>query len=277
MPFVKPAMRKVVDSNFMRSPKLSAYLAVNPNNRIIISDYAGVEAHTGSTLVTVAESMAIPARFPRQVIVLKSTYTICGLRGIGKGLQKRLIDEHSTRSFSKYCKQLVAAKSGDQSVQTQLLANGKAAVDVLNSIEAAVPKFTGAISLIASKFTPQERRQIRERETFPRALINKLVNQVLDTAVIIFANDPRTQSLPDYDTLLNRYTFRYTLCGQLLTLLWGAQGGASGARLATVRNDLIDLHFATCATYFDGLLSGDLKTQSIYRRAVHILNLMKAA
>jgi len=84
-----------------------------------------VEAHRESPLTTVPESMGAPAD-SRQVLILKTTYTLCGLSGRTKGLQRRLIDEKTDEWLSKYCQRLKAADSGARGVQRQLLANGTA-------------------------------------------------------------------------------------------------------------------------------------------------------
>jgi hypothetical protein len=97
----------------------------------------------------------------------------------------------------------------------------------------------------------------------------------MDTSRLLFEGDSRISRFPSYDELLNHYTFRYSLCGQLLAVRWGAHGGADGAKIRRLRNDLIDLHFATCATYFDGLMSEDRKSVSIYRQANEILQIMR--
>ena len=43
-----------------------------------------------------------------------------------------------------------------------------------------------------------------------------------------------------------------------------------------LRNDLIDLIFATYATYFDGLMSQDEKAQRIYKQANFIVRAITA-
>ena len=43
-------------------------------------------------------------------------------------------------------------------------------------------------------------------------------------------------------------------------------------RVDRLRNDLIDVIFATYATYFDGLMSRDDKAQRVYNHAAFILS-----
>lgn len=70
-------MRTVVDSNFLQSDGLRAYLSKSPANMAVLTDYAAMEAHKPDTLEMLYRSMAIVAEFPRQVIVLKGTQAVC--------------------------------------------------------------------------------------------------------------------------------------------------------------------------------------------------------
>jgi hypothetical protein len=72
-------MRKVVDSNFLRSPTLREYLSEGTGNCAVLIDYAAMEAHKGDTLETIYRSMEILTEFPSQVIVLKGTQAVCGI------------------------------------------------------------------------------------------------------------------------------------------------------------------------------------------------------
>lgn len=61
--------------------------------------------------------MEILSEYPKQVIVLKGTQKVCGLRGRRAGLQRRLIDEGQTQGFGKYCRDIEAAERGDMVLQ----------------------------------------------------------------------------------------------------------------------------------------------------------------
>ena len=241
-------MRKVVDSNYLRSPKLAVYLSASPHNHIVLSDYCGMEAHKGDTLTTVRESMATPCRFPRQVIVIKPTYVICGLSNRAKGLQQRLIHSAATARFSTYCRALTPAQLERVGIQEQLLANGEAAADLQKSIEAAVPNFVAVIPDVHKALTGDERAVIRGREALSSLIVNKIVGESMRTAATLFSRDPRVRVAPDYDSLINDYTFRFAICANLLAIDWAARGGATGAKTSTMLNALIASPIATCDT-----------------------------
>ena len=45
---------------------------------------------------------------------------------------------------------------------------------------------------------------------------------------------------------------------------WVAVGGAKNVKVERLRNDIVDVSFAGHATYFDGLLSADVKATELY-------------
>jgi hypothetical protein len=96
-------MRKVVDSNFLRSDALKAYLAESTDNYVVLTDYAAMEAYKGEMPASIYASMEILAQHPKQVIVLKGTQTVCGLSWRDAATPELLIDVNQTREFPDYC------------------------------------------------------------------------------------------------------------------------------------------------------------------------------
>ena len=103
---IRGCLRKVVDSNALRSPDLQQFLAERPTNIAVVSDYVGVEIHKKDPLITLPESMRVLCQFPRQVLVLKGTSILCGMSGRSARLQQRLIDARGTKEFPRYCQVL---------------------------------------------------------------------------------------------------------------------------------------------------------------------------
>ncbi len=139
----------VVDSNALQSPLLRDYLSTATSNFAVLTDYASMEAYKGNTLVSIFRSMEILADFPRQVVVLKTTGVVCGLRGRQPGLQRRLIDREQTRGFSKYCDRLLAANPGDLSLQKQLGHFGRTADAQMDRMLADAANIPEAIEEVA--------------------------------------------------------------------------------------------------------------------------------
>jgi hypothetical protein len=266
-------IRKVVDSNALQSNLLRAYLFKSTNNFAVLTDYASMEAHKGNTLVSIFQSMALLAEFPKQVIVLKTTGVVCGLSGRRAGLQRRLIDEDQTRGFSKYCHGLRAAKFGNESARRQLIDNGHAADEQMDRMLADAVRMPEAVHAVSARFTETELKIIRTRSPFSDQLIRKVLESVLALAKELYARHPKATVVPSVDELPNAFLFRSALCALVWALDRIAMGGLPrDAKAENIRNDLVDQNFAAFATYFDGLLSLDQRLLRNYDRAAFVLD-----
>jgi hypothetical protein len=231
-----------------------------------------MEAHKGDTLASIFPSIALLAEFPKQVIVLKTTGVVCGLSGRQAGLRRRLVDQKQTRGFPEYCKALRVAKLGDQSARQQLLDNGRVADDQMDRMLADAQNMPEAVRAISARFTEAELKIIRTHSAFSDQLIRKVLESVIALAQELYARHPKPTAVRAWDELPNTFLFRTALCGFVLALDWIAVGGPKDVKITKIRNDIVDVNFATYATYFDGLLSMDEKPLRIYDRAAFILD-----
>jgi hypothetical protein len=268
-------MRKVIDTNALQSNDLRAYLAADRKHLAVLTEYAGIEVQKGNTLKSIFPAVEILSDYPDQVLVLKATQTLCGLRARGRGLARRLIDERATADFKRYCQQLARARAGDQRLLAQILRRGREASAISDRILAGIPDVTEGRRQIASLYSPAEQRILRTHGVIPKELGDKVLSHVALLAALLLRDHPSVTERPDVETVCNRYLFRYALCAHLWTLDWMADGSNESSD-ARVRNDVIDLHFATCATYFDGLLSSDAKAMRVYREAARWLQAFTA-
>jgi hypothetical protein len=263
-------MRKVVDSNFLQREELRTYLARSRRNYAVLSDYAAMEAYKGDTLASIYKSMAILSEYPRQVIILKGTQTVCGLSGRTAGLQRRLISESQTRQFSVYCRQLLAARHGDQTIENQLLRLGRDATVHMDRVLADAKKMATHFEKLAELFTQTEVRALRTGARPPDVMLDKMLTHILWTAGFMFRDHPRVKKLPKWKETPNTLIFRASVCFYLLALRWISVGGAKGAKPEKIRNDIVDINFAAYATFFDGLLTCDKKLAALYKDAVRL-------
>jgi hypothetical protein len=264
-------MRKVVDSNFLQSEELRVYLSKSPRNFAVLTDYASMEAYKGNTLVSICRSMQILANFPRQVIILKGTQTVCGLKGRSSGLQRRMIDETQTRGFGEWCRKLAAAERGDIRLQNQLLELGREATTQMDRILADARKFSPGLEEVSKTFTPVELKTLRTDAPYTEELFGKIIGNILIMAAFMFADHPRVAKLPPIAELPNTFIFRVALCAYLLALRWISVSGARNVNPERIRNDIVDLNFAAVATFFDGILTSDVKVRQIYHDAHFLL------
>jgi len=260
-------MRKIIDSNQLQSENLRTYLAKSKSNFAVLTDYAAMEAYKGDTLVSAFKSMEVLCEFPGQVIVLRSTRVACGLSGRLAGLQRRLIDHSQTREFPIYVRSLLAAKRGDTRYVKPLLTHGAEASAHMETMLRDAETTGETIEEIAKLHSKEERAAFRNGDGFPVGMVNKVVKNVMQIAAQLFQNHPNASRWPPYEQLPNTFIFRSSLCMYLLALDWGARGGVRHASPAKLRNDTIDMNFAAYATYFDGLLTADAKTERLHQEA----------
>ncbi len=265
-------MKVVVDSNYLRDERLAKYLRSSATNLAILPDYAAMEALKGDPVVGMYESMKVLARFPAQVQVLKTTLLVCGLSGASHGLQRRLVDVPRSREFAVFCQRLASARDGFTPLTSQLQVLGSESRAHLARVEADARSFSEASVEAARLFTADERRQILLPQRLPSALHRKLMLQVMHLSAVVFDLHPSVRRLPQPRELINTYIFRSSLCHLLLGFAYAAIGGVPTKSTPRIRNDMVDTHFVTCATFFEGLLSRDELANRLYLQTTLVLN-----
>lgn len=264
--------RKVVDANFLQDDRLRAFLEKDRANRVVLTDYAAMEAYKGDTLLSIFKSMEILSDYPSQVVILRGTKEVCGLNGSGRGLAKRLIDHSQTKGFARFCIDLKKAKAGDTRTQVALLTHGRDANQHMNLVLNDVADFAESVQGVADTFAKDELSILRREKSFTASSLDKLQKNILLLAGFMFRDHPNVNALPSINVLPNTFIFRYSLCTYLLAIWWVSEGGARGARAERLRNDLVDMNYVAYSTYFDGLLSKDKKANEIFAVAKYMLS-----
>lgn len=270
-------MKCIVDSNRLRDEELEKFLLSSPANIAVLTDYAAMEALKGDPVIGMFESMKILARFSSQVQVLKTTMEVCSLSGSSRGLQRRLVDIPRTREFGDFCHSLASAHSGNTPLVAQLNKLGNESRAHMARVETDAPEFASSSVEAARIFTQEERRKILAPGQLSSELHRKLLHQVMYLSAVIFDLHPAVRRLPNSDELINTYIFRSSLCHLLLGLEYASFGGVDGKTPARIRNDMIDSHFATYATFYDGILSRDNLTNRLYSAAIQVLDRFRIA
>jgi len=263
-------MKMIVDSNYLQCEALRDYLSASTENCAVLTDYAAMEAFKGNTQV-IYRSMEILAESPNQVIVLKSTQDVCGISPSDAVRPDGLIDFDQTRGFAAFCYHLARAKCGDPSLRMQLAQSGREAAAHMDRILADMPQLNLGIEQIAATYSAEELKILRRREPLTPKMGEKLIHQVMLLAGELFSKHPRVAEVPGGPEVRNTFIFRHAICAYALALRAIEDGAGGRARPQKLRNDYVDVNFATFATFFDGLLSADKKAQSIYVEAKFLL------
>jgi hypothetical protein len=263
-------MRMVIDSNYLQCSALRDYLAASTDNYAVITDYAAMEAYKGDARV-IYRCIEILAEYPEQVLILKGTQEVCGLTAHETDRPETLIDYDQARGFAQYCQALAAGRRGDRSVRSQLSQLGRDAADHMERVLADMPKLNRGFNQVEATYTPEELKILRRQGPITQKMGDKLVQQVMLLAAELFSTDPKVAKPPRGPEVRNTFIFRHAICAYALALRLISVGGAGKTHPEKLRNDLVDVNFATFATFFDGFLSADKKAQEVYGVGKYLL------
>jgi hypothetical protein len=87
---------------------------------------------------------------------------------------------------------------------------------------------------------------------------------MMESAFFSLAEGSDAAALSPLSEAVHALAFRFGWAGYVLALWWIRNGGIESANDDTLCNDILDAQQAAVATYFDGLLTKDVKLQSIY-------------
>jgi len=257
----------------LRDSALADYLRSSPSNLAVLTDYAAMEVYKANSVEALRRSMGILSQYPNQVLILKGTQALCGINARAAGLQRRMVDEHQTRDFKHLCR-LLPHVSDDQ-IRDQFNELAHSAAAQMDRMLVDAKTTAEAIEKIQEAYAATELLVIRRDEPYTEEMIRKLMTHVSELARNLIQRHPRARKFrKGAEEPRNNFLFRVALCAYLLALRWIAVGGAHSASPEKIRNDMVDVNFAACATYFDGLLSSDKKLLSICDEAIVWLDLI---
>jgi hypothetical protein len=268
-------MRKVIDSNMMQSEVLRAYLSHSRANYAVLTDYVAMEAYKGDTLHSIYRSMEILATRPKQVIVLKGTQAICGMRGRRAGLQRRMIDESQTRGFEEYCRDLQAAKNGNRGLEESMLALGREATSHMDRILVGAREMPEVFDDVAKSYSQEDLRLLRSGRPLTHEALSRTVRNIRVVVATIFRDHPKVNKLPPANELGNTFIFRFSLCAYVWALRWISVGGAAQTKPGKLRNDMVDINLVVYGTFFDGLLTADEKASELHQDVLRWLSALR--
>jgi hypothetical protein len=260
-------MKKIVGSNYLRRPELRTYLSKSNKNLAVITDYVAMEAYKANSPIELYKSMEILAEYPKQVVILKPTSIVCGLKSRTAGLQRRMICEEQTRDFHKYCSKLNEAKNGNTAMYSSLLEHHKVATEQMDRIRADGTKLIDGFKAVEKLYTDNELKIIRSNSKLTPTLKDKIIKNIIILSDHMFMSHPQVKKLPTSKELKNTFIFRFALCSYILLNKWISTGSQELTNLDSIKNDQVDLNFATYALYFDGLLTFDKKPLDVYNKA----------
>jgi len=269
---VKTVMKKIVDANYLQRPELHDYLTDSPDNYVVFTDFAFMEAHKGNALINISRSLEIVFDFPEQVMVLKDTRDVMALDFSSAHLPEHLVDDNRTVGFTEFCRQVQLAREGDATMSEEITRRGQWVSDYFEERRTRHDAIVDGIKGFIKSFEPSHLKALRTYQPLPPDMIEKAKKDVVLLSAFLFRDSPAATHRALSNGLRNHYIFRHTLSVYLLCLRWIADGGVDHLPPEKLGNDFVDMTYVSYATYFDGLLSGDKKMNELYGDTMWFLN-----
>jgi hypothetical protein len=223
-------VRKVVDSNFLQTDALKAYLSASPTDYAVLTEYAAVEAYKQNAVSSISSRMETLCQFPAQVIVLKGALLACGLSGHKAVSPAGLIDQEQTREFPDFCRHLVAAKFGDRELQKQIDEHSREAKALIDRMLLGAQTLSDGIELLEKTFTPAELKILRRRERYTPQMHEKLIDFILRLTREFAKQHPNVPKIKRGPQIRNTFVFRFALCGYVSILKRIEEGGVGNVK-----------------------------------------------
>lgn len=266
-------MKMVIDANYFEHEDLRNYLRSSRENIAVLIDYAGMEMRKGDALRNVSRSLSILCHFPKQVLVLKGTREVAGLRMATQGLDKRLIDKTQTRDFAKFCAQTRRAVNGDNLLKAALEDSARTAKDHFDAMQKGMRQMEVVVAGYAKRFTQKELTELRTGRTYASGLDAKIAEHIFELWATVSRSHPDVKPAANIEEAVNNIVFRYTAAGYVW-LLEKLRSGVSIENVLSpkkVTSDFIDIVYVAYATYFDGILSKETRVQRNYEETLAML------
>ncbi len=258
--------RKVIDSNMLRDPKLQDFLVSSRENYAVLCDYVIMEAYkTENSRQNIIDFFDILSRFPEQTIVLKNTGAICGLNSRGSGIQKRFMCRNQTQEFRSFCKKIKLVQGGLINIDRSIEEHSLAAKKHLNLLEERYKTLPQQFYEIENDFTSKDIDVIRKNLVYPPELVDKIIKTVIEISGYLFGLHPNVEKLPPFEDLQNTYIFRHAVCHYFVCIEWIASGGLRNRNSKKLLNDVVDMNIITYASFFDGLMTNEIKMKKRYK------------
>lgn len=258
-------MRKVIDSGAFRSSELAEFLSSSRHNRAVLIDYSALEPSKTNLPNILRENVRILSRFPRQVLVLRSTGRISNTPSHSPARLDQLVDWKHTRRFSKFCDTLL--NTSDDFLRDRLSSmcnqNAQKHFERLKSDSKFVKD---GIEKLSKCFSQKSAETLYHSDPSSSDLGLGFLGGVVATASIM----RQRSCLEGYgggQPELNSLSFRYALTCYLLAMKWISESGFQQAGASTITNDYTDAMYVAYATLFDGLITRDKKPRELHSKA----------
>lgn len=254
-------MKLVVDCGALRSANLSEFLSNSRHNRAILTSASAIESYKGDGLINARESLKILSRFPGQVWVLKPTAEIALISTRPDRIISRIVDWKKSRGFSNYCDQVLCDSS--ESVDKLLSYRSRMANDHCAWMHSQVEHFRAAAEMAKKAISKDTLKRLRAQKPLTHDQALEIISLIAMASGNVLGVKPIGRD-EDFKSMVSTYHFRFISSYMVLILNWLGNGGLENTPDKKIVNDLTDATYVAFGTMFDGILSNDIKLNSVY-------------
>lgn len=270
-------VRVVVDSNSLNSADLQKFLGGSPLNYAVITDYAWMEAYKANSVVVLRRSLSVLANYPDQALHLWGTKKISGMDFRSADLGSMMVRKSVKKDFTETLRSLGRIPDDFPVPFSHLTPHVAAARDHLERrLLADMAQTQSAFPEMQNFLSPEDVAILRKRKPITVSLADKIFYLASETSAQISSRHPRSPKGPSLNSYPNSFIYRNALGCVLYFIEWVRQGSPRDKAVSKVRNDLVDLNFATFGTYFNGVLTRDKNLQRYHDELRIVLRIVGA-
>jgi len=161
-------------------------------------------------------------------------------------------------------------------ILAQIAHHTKAAEEHLNKMLDGTADILSGLPEIQQIFDESEIKRIRTGQTYTIRMGKKMFSASEQLALRLRKTHPYKPHHPTRNSLKNSFLYRVSLAMFLYALRWIRGGSQLPTRHDRVRNDYIDMIFATYGTYFNGLMTEDRRAGDLHAELRYVLAIQGA-
>jgi len=240
-------------------------------NIAVLPDYVWTECYKQASLPAVRAFPSVIRNFPHQIVVLRSGKEIAALDPRSERFPQALELENVAYDIREMEIALDQAENGADHALAQLREQWEHAGATMNDmLKAAEEDIHPSLPELAAIFTADELGRCRRKEKYTPSMTEKVFGNAYEIYVELTESDGRLPVLPPRFAVQTFY-YRFALGVMMHCIWWIRNGSQPISRLERLRNDYVDLGFAVCATYYDGLMTRDAKAARMHDELANAL------
>jgi hypothetical protein len=264
--------RFVIDSNMLQTERLRTYLSASPDNSAVLPDFVWIEMYKPQSFAGLVSAFSVIRDFPDQIALLKSGSALAVIDPRRPNLGDWMLDDTVGDDLRRTIEALALAEQGHEEALGLLASRWSSATGQMEDMLEGAGDIAASLPEIAAIFTAAETRRCRTDEYYTPDMFEKIYGAADQIYVTLLGGYAVGRGHLTTTHRYDAYLYRYALAIMIYVLWWIRGGSRPPQRLDRVRNDLIDLGFATSGTYFTGLMTDDAKARWMHDNLWDALN-----